>query len=46
MQSFFEKYAKVLQLDGNADETGPPRGSEGGYGFFYYLLPSSASGNG
>ena len=30
----------------NADETGPPRWSAGSGGFFYCLLPSSASGNG
>ena len=30
----------------NADETGPPRRNAGGEGFFSYLLPSRASGNG
>ena len=34
MQSFFAKYAKTLHLDGNADETGPPRRSADGGGFF------------
>ena len=35
-----------LFLNWNADETGPPRRSAGVGGFYRYLLPSRASGNG